>query len=629
MTERYEMPWRPNYDAVSALTWMGAAAAAILVGNLLPLPMAPFVAMAAASGGFGALRTVQAARHAARKRRLGGRRLRFITLDQLRAHMASARKRVYQPPPAVPGMEGLEASLPDALSLTDEVWLGGGFEWDQPHTQLAYEILKRDKSKILPPAMQMGATWIHGVNAGERDLYLPIDATKGHGLIVGTTGSGKTRLLDLLVAQAILRRECCIIIDPKGDHELRENARRACVASGRPDLFFWFHPAFPSQSCRVDAMQNFSRPTELAARIAAIMPSQNANDPFRNFSQMAVNNIVQGLLLAGRKPSIALIRHCMDGGLADLVGKAVTGWCRSRDPNWPALADAKARASKSKDPEAQARALAAAYRELVRPHHPNQDLDGLLAMFDHDKGHFGKMTASLLPVLGQLSSGPMGALLSPDRSDDADPRPVVDTKKIVERGGVLYIGLDSLSDAIVGSAIGSLILADLAAVAGDRYNHGSGGIPVNLFVDEAAEVVNDPLIQLLNKGRGASFRLWLATQTFADFVARTGSEYKARQILGNINNTISLRVTDNETQQYLTEGLPMVNVRYVMVTQGSTIGTGGLSPFQFSGNAGERLMEEERALFEPALLGQLPNLEFIAKVAGGKIWKGRLPILEG
>jgi conjugal transfer pilus assembly protein TraD len=39
-------------------------------------------------------------------------------------------------------------------------------------------------------------------------------------------------------------------------------------------------------------------------------------------------------------------------------------------------------------------------------------------------------------------------------------------------------------------------------------------------------------------------------------------------------------------------------------------------------------MEEEGDLFAPQLLGQLPDLHFIAKLSGGRIVKGRLPILQ-
>lgn len=60
----------------------------------------------------------------------------------------------------------------------------------------------------------------------------PLKHTEGHSLIVGTTGSGKTRMFDILISQAILRGEAVIIIDPKGDKEMRDNARRACEAMG-------------------------------------------------------------------------------------------------------------------------------------------------------------------------------------------------------------------------------------------------------------------------------------------------------------------------------------------------------------------------------------------------------------
>ena len=188
-----------------------------------------------------------------------------------------------------------------------------------------------------------------------------------------------------------------------------------------------------------------------------------------------------------------------------------------------------------------------------------------------------------------------------------------------------YIGLDSLTDAMVGSAIGSLLLSDLTAVAGDRYNYGVENRPVNIFIDEAAEVVNDPFIQLLNKGRGAKMRCVIATQTFADFAARTGSEAKARQVLGNINNLIALRVMDAETQQYITDNLPKTRLQYIMQTQGMSSNSD--SPALFTGNHGERLMEEEGDMFPPQLLGQLPNLEYIAKLSGGRVIKGRIPIL--
>jgi hypothetical protein len=275
-----------------------------------------------------------------------------------------------------------------------------------------------------------------GTGERERSVRLPLAHTEGHLLVVGTTGAGKTRLFDLMVTQAVLRGEAVVIIDPKGDQDLRNAAERACRLVDAPERFVHFHSAFPRDSARIDPLHSFNRATEVASRVAALIPSETGNDPFKAFGQIAMSNVVQGLLAVGERPSLVTLRRYLEGVAESLV----------------------------------------------------------------------------------------------------------------ERAQVVYLGLDALSDSMVGGAIGSILVADLAAVAGGRYNYGVSLTPVNVFIDEAAEVVNDPFIQLLNKGRGAGLRLTVATQTFADFAARTGSEAKARQVLGNINNLVALRVLDAETQ---------------------------------------------------------------------------------
>ncbi len=226
----------------------------------------------------------------------------------------------------------------------------------------------------------MGATWIHGLGGRDQDLRVPLEHIEGHLLIVGTTGAGKTRAFDLLVTQAVLRDEAVVIIDPKGDQDLRRTAERACALAGRPQRFVYFHPAFPAESVRIDPLHSFSRATELASRVAALIPSETGSD--------------------------------------------------------------------------------------------------------------------------------------------------------------------------------------------------------------------------------------------AD---------KARQVLGNINNVVALRVLDAETQKYIAESLPMARVVSIMAAHGST--TDSTNPLLYTGNTGERLMEEEVELFPPGLLGQLPNFEYVALWSGGRVSKGRLPIL--
>ena len=602
----YESPWRPNYERQAAMVWVLAGGAAMLFQATSEMPPAPFLWMVGICCVMAAIRIPPAVRLYRLQRHLKGRPLSFIHIDELAGWMRQCR---------------------------DSIWLGHGFVWENRHAQRVFEITKRDWSTIVDytaariSGNQVGQPWIHGVEPREEALFQSLSHAEGQNLIVGTTGAGKTRLFDLLISQAILREEAVIIIDPKGDKEMRDNARRACEAAGQPDRFAYFHPGFPQKSVRIDPLRNFSRVTEIASRIAALIPSEAGADPFKSFGWQALNNISQALVIAHREPSLVLLKRFLESGPQQMVVEATMAYADRH------LKDARLKAERympkggDESVSRQAAGMVRFYEEAIQPVAPSPALEGLLSMYQHDKTHFSKMVASLLPIMNMLTAGDLAALLSPDYQDVHDPRPITDTRKIIDNAQVAYIGLDSLTDSTVGSAVGSIILSDLVAVAGDRYNFGVSNRPVNIFVDEGSEVINEPTIQLLNKGRGALMKLFIATQTLADFEARLGSKEKARQVLGNINNLYVLRVIDPDTQTFITENLPKTRIKYVMRTQGMSSQSD--SPLMFSANTGERLMEEEGDLFPPQLLGMLPNLEYIAKISGGMILKGRLPILTG
>lgn len=595
----YENPWRPNYESMASAVWIMAGTVAFGVKQLTNLPAEPFYWMGGICMVMAIIRIPQAFRVYQLQKNLKGRKLEFIKLDQLIKKMNPENR---------------------------QLWLGQGYLWENRHAQRVFEILKRDWTSVVDEnRRQIGQTWIHGVEQEETNIYQDLEHSEGQNLIVGTTGAGKTRLFDLLISQAIMRGEAVIIIDPKGDMELRDNARRACVAFGDPDRFIQFNPAFPAQSARIDPLKNYLRVTELASRLAALIPSEAGADPFKSFGWQALNNICQALVMVEDRPNLMKLKRYLETGSQQMVVSATIAYAVKQLENGRKKADLYLQAAGNLSIDKKARAMVNFYNTDIQPSAPSPELEGLLSMFQHDKTHFSKMVANLLPIMNMLTAGPLGKLLSPDAEDFKDERLVTDNKTIIDGAQVAYIGLDSLTDSTVGSAIGSLFLSDLVSVAGNRYNYGVDNKPVNIFVDEAAEVINEPTIQLLNKGRGAKMKMFIATQTIADFEARLGSSERARQVLGNLNNIYALRVIDPGTQEFITENLPKTRIKSVMRTQGLTSQSD--APLMFSANTGERLMEEEGDLFPPQLLGMLPNLEYIAKISGGKIIKGRLPIL--
>lgn len=202
-------------------------------------------------------------------------------------------------------------------------------------------------------------------------------------------------------------------------------------------------------------------------------------------------------------PSLVKLRHYLEGGAGALVERVPVRYFAERRPQWPSATETLL--TRARDGAARVKALLRYYRESVAPEYPSTVIEGLAGMYEHEQIHFSKMIASLMPIMNMLTSADLEGLLSRNAWASDDPRRLTSMSEVIEAREVLYVGLDSLSDTIVGSSIGSVLIADLAdraEVAGGRYNPRKRPSPVNAFVDEAAEVVNDPFIQLLNKGRG-------------------------------------------------------------------------------------------------------------------------------
>lgn len=626
MSNPLDTPWRPSLEAYSAAVWTGTATLVIFKGATSGPHITVALVMSMVSIAFAAFRWTQAFMLWEQKLSLLPEAMAFVTPEAL-------TKMVRKDP--------------------QRLWMGRGFIWSMKHTQLAFMLRKADADEVEPPhwyarlrgynpqADQIGATWIHGLETTESNIRVPISHFDGHVLICGTTGSGKTRALDCLITQAVIRGDTVIIIDPKGDKDLRQTAQRACILAGAPEKFMHFHPAHPAYSVRIDPLRNWNRATEVPSRITQLLQSDAESNAFVDFSWMTLNNITQGLVYVNERPNLKSLRRHIEIGPELLLSRVLEKFYEENIPNWRSRIVQGQYKQQAKNVKRQSNlatddlvAMVLMWKNEISSQFANNKaaaaVGGLVSMFDHSREHAGKMIASLKPILEMLTSDDVGELLSPDPSVIEDRRPVIDSSKVINEGLVLYLGLDGLSDMRVGSAIGSIMLSDLCAVAGDRYNYGvNNSRRVSLFIDEGSDVINDATISLLNKSRGANFQLTIATQTYPDFIARTGSEPKARKILGNINNLVALRTKDGQTQEYITETFGSASVMTTMISSATTAVVGDRDPTNFTANYGERMVEDNDAeLFSADLLGQLPNLHYVASVSGGKIYKGRFPILR-
>lgn len=635
LLRKFEMPWRPTYEAYSAAVWCACLVGMAWMWLRAPMPHLPFLYLGLLSLVFFALNAIGTWNILRLKWSLGGKGISFITDHEVHDKIADH-----------------ESAL----------WVGKGFDWTPLHTQRIYEIKRADPEQFYPPkpimkAIEMwtgeqvganapeyiGAPWIHGLNAGEEDLWVPIQNWIGNTLLLGTTRCGKTRFLELIAEMAIDKNACVILFDPKGDKDFEQSCIEACRGAGRDSDYTRMHLAFPSQSVRIDPLANYNNPSDLASRIAALMPGGDRSSSFRDFAWGVINAIVLGMLEIDEKPSLVRIRSYVDNGISDLLMRVVLRFMDLRlQPNWEFEVEAYARSLKQgkgkKDQDdgpilvrQSLNLLLSFYVETMVPNgNHSEAVEALSTIYHHDSAHYSKMIANLVPILAQLTTGELGRLLSPDPRDVTDARPMTDLQALIKSNAVVYIGLDSLANKTISSAVGSMLLSDMTSVAASIYNFGGPSQQrkrIFLIVDEASEVVNDPYIAMLNKSAGSGFVNIAAAQTVADFATRFESKEKARQMLGNFNNLFAMRVKDGETQEFVTETLGKTYVYTKQVIMGTTSST-EKNLTHFTGSVQERVTETLDDILPPDILGQLPNWQYVAAVSGGRIIKGRLPIIK-
>ena len=526
-----------------------------------------------------------------------------------------------------------------AEAPVEDAWFGLGFPWTPVEAQRLYELTRIDwRAMLLPQALRKwftdeaglsdaspGISILHGVggpaamgpegrtSAPEAGIVRPLASLGGGTLLVGTTQAGKGVVLTNLVAQAILRGDAVIVIDPKSSKRLRRAVIGACRAAGRPAPME-FHPAFPKRGVRLNPLGSWTRATEIASRVCAVLPDDDG--AFAAFAWRAVYVMTEGMLFAGRTPTLSRFREVLERGIEELLEAALMKDLSRRVPSWEAMRDAvmdeesrTLRVPMGANASMELAALVAVWERTAGcrgtrwcPGAPEPAVEGLLSVYRHSREHYAKITASLLPVLSMLTAGPLGESLSPEpdfRGMDRDPkdwlndasipggwdpmnpiadgtagagekphdeRPIVTLESVVEMQGVLYLGLDALPDGTTASALGSLLLSDLSGAAGRRYNTEQSGreaVRTSIFVDETANVINKPLIELLNKGMEAGFQCTCAMQTVSDLEAKLGSPAAARMALGNLNNLIALRTKDEATQKFVAESFGQIGRAHV------------------------------------------------------------------
>jgi conjugative coupling factor TraD (TOL family) len=636
---------RPPVELWSVLVALASAAIAATAPWALMMPAELAYTVSAVLLGFAAVRARQAYRVLVYQRRL--KRLpRYV----IRSHrVPTSRHRLF---------------------------LGRGFRWTQTHTQRLRDTLRPEVQRyvesgrlyrwarrkeaewecrplrrwaatvlqqrrwwnpLAPRASLGGNAAIHAVGRHEQDVWMDLDDRVGHTLVLGTTRVGKTRLAELLIAQDIRRGDVVIVFDPKGDAGLLKRVYAEARRSGRAGEFLMFHLGYPEASARYNAIGNFSRITEVATRIANQLPREGNSAAFKEFAWRFVNIIARALVALGQRPDYDKVRRYINDIEPLFIEYARELLARNGPADWSStVAELCEQATGRNVPAAQRgrRPEAIALMRYLQANAIYEPvLDGLLSAFKYDRTYFDKIVSSVGPLLEKLTTGPIAALLSPELEHTTDTRSLLEWMELIRNQGIVYVGLDALSDTTIASAVGNSMFADLVSVAGHIYKHGveSAGGPtptVSLHADEFNELIGEEFVPLLNKAGGAGFQVTAYTQTWSDVEARLGNRAKAGQVAGNFNSMIMLRVKELATARMLTDQLPNVEVLTLMSVSGVDDSSDPGSGVDFRSRNEDRISVSETTLLTVSELVTLPKGQAFAMLAGGQLWKLRMPLAD-
>jgi conjugal transfer pilus assembly protein TraD len=502
-------------------------------------------------------------------------------------------------------------------------YLARGFPWEERHLERLQSLIV---SGVTVPSgareEQAGNVMIQGVGAGEvRDLFIPDTLLNQHLFLLGAPGSGKTRFLELLIEQAVARGEAVVVIDPKGDERLLDRTYDSAVRHGRASAFRTLALPYPYQSARYNPVLHYTRPSEIADRVALVLPRGGESEAFRNYAWTFTNIIASALHLLGEDVTLAKLNAYCFHDTWHLVRKIILRFC----PDAPD--------TQSPDLLLEHYRLHCADKRTSIP-----ELDALVGMASINPDYFGKISSALRPILGKLTTKGIGYLLCPGdipAPEGTTPAPGVQDlswQEVDNNNLIVYFFLGSLIGEDTASGVARMALSDLQSFIGRKYAY--KGVAqfsrMTVIVDEVADALAAESVNILNKARGAGLSMILAGQSIADLEVALRSQSDARRALANIGSFITLRAANPDDARYFSDKCGWRPLRTVSVGESyepALFSSGRSNIDDFAYRNSRQIGVRNETIVPTWAIDELPRFHFFATWSG-QTYKAVLPILS-
>jgi hypothetical protein len=326
-----------------------------------------------------------------------------------------------------------------------------------------------------------GEELVLGCDHHNMPVSIPLGAGAGgtHTLVLGATGSGKTMTQCWIASRAIECGMGAVVVDPKGDHALR-NAVAQAAARNHRELIEWS----PEGTAVYNPYARGSD-TEIADKVLA---GERFTEPhYLRQAQRYLGHEVRALRRAQVPLSLSSIVEHLDPASLERLVRTL--------------------------PEDQA-GPTHAYLDSLTPRQ-RQDLSGV-----RDR-------------IAILAESDLGAWLDPAAGAGRS----FDLLEAVCARAVVYFRLDADSRPLLAQMLGAAIVQDLqstvAALQGRR-------VPTLALLDEFSAVSAEQVTRLFGRARSAGLSLLLGTQELAD-LRLDNRERVLERIMGNLTVLIAHR----------------------------------------------------------------------------------------
>lgn len=426
-------------------------------------------------------------------------------------------------------------------------------------------------------ALKIGKGYSLEGNGKVKMLTIPTDARKRHLWCFGTTGVGKTRLIEGILEQDIPAGNTVIFIDPKGDSEIFNKIVQLAYECGRQNDLMLFTPIFPEYSVHFNPLKHFYMLEEQVGHIVSGIAA--GKDPF--FQNVAYE-ISLALVMTDH-----LIRY---GNLSRFIsGQSLQSHYNPfslinvlNEMSHKKIADLQKRVSQNGTPEGKQ--LAANLQKIV----------------ESGQDYYNKVSSSLRVALMEECNGNVGQVVGKTHEN-----PLMDRLENGETA-IFVAQLGSLLTRRPAYTVGKIILSSLQAFIGRVLASGKVIKPaLSIHIDEAHSILYQGVDELFSKSGSANVYLHGYCQSVNQMYSSVQKDY-AHSILDNCNTKVFMRVTDSETADFISAHFGMKNV---------------LSPvIGADGNMTFRDGEIERVKPE-AVMGLLPRHFYMRTYSG--IYKGK------